>query len=180
MKLHFFKMIREVSLCLQLKKDVLGRGFISLECSTRGTAGPLGIRTRGWGKWARAVVCDPRKTSYQGPGLRAAGGASVEAKPEDLQHSWMCGSPCPTLSKGSGQTERAWSSYGGEAGGAALSCAQGGEGREVAFVTWTAGQEVSWAPSTWQSGDQKALRKTLRFQQYKIQGMIGSSQHWEG
>lgn len=97
----------------------------------------------------------------------------MEAKPEDLQHSWMRGSPCPTLSKGSGQTERAWSSYGGEAGGAALSCAQGGEGREVAFVAWTAGQEVSWAPSTWQSGDQKALRKTLRFQQYKIQGMIG-------
>lgn len=29
-------------------------------------------------------------------------------------------------------------------------------------------------------GDKKALRKTLRYQQYKIQGMTGSGQHWEG
>lgn len=100
MKPHFFKMIREVSLCLQLKKDVLGRGFISLECSTRGTAGPLGIRTRGWGKWARAAVCDPRKTSYQGPGLRAAAGLAWRPSLRICSTPGCVEAPVPPFPKG--------------------------------------------------------------------------------
>lgn len=178
MKLHFFKMIPEVSLCLQLKKDVLGRGFISLGCSTRGTAGPLGIRTRGWGEWARAAVCDPRETSHQGPGLRAAGGVGLEWKPSLRIHITAgCGDPVQPFQKE--RSERAWSSHRGEAEKlpqVVLRAGRGGGG----LVAWTTGQEVSWAPSPWQSGDKKALRKTLRYQQYKIQRMTGSSQHWEG
>ena len=73
MKLHFFKMIPELSSWLQLKKEVLGRGLISLQCSTWGTTGTLRIRTRGRGEGAGAEVCDFRETSHQGPGLRAAG-----------------------------------------------------------------------------------------------------------
>ena len=53
----------------------------------------------------------------------------------------------------------------------------GGEGRGC--VAWTAGQEVSWVPSPWQSGDNKTLRKTLRYLQYRTQGPTGSTLHWE-
>ena len=114
MKLHFFKMIPEVSLCLQLKKDVLGRGFISLGCSTWGTAGPLGIRTRGWGEWARAAVCDPRETSHQGPGLRAAGGVGLEWRPSLRIHITAgCADPVQPFQRE--RSERAWSSHRGEA-----------------------------------------------------------------
>lgn len=54
----------------------------------------------------------------------------------------------------------------------------GWEGRGC--VACTAGQEVSSVPSPWQSGDNKTLRKTLGYLQYRTQGPTRPTLHWEG
>lgn len=68
-------------------------------------------------------------------------------------------SPHPTLF-GEGVKERDSSEPPlGEAQGSTSGYGQGGEGEGGGLVSWTAGQEVSWLPSPWQSGDNSTLRK---------------------
>lgn len=71
--------------------------------------GPQALWESGQEAWENGLglrSVTPGKPPTRGLASGLLGGARVEAKPEDLQHSWMRGSPCPTLSKGSGQTER--------------------------------------------------------------------------
>lgn len=67
MKLHFFKMIPEVSSWLKCKKDVLGTGSVLLECSVWEPQALYESGQEAGEEGPGVEVCEPRETSYPGP-----------------------------------------------------------------------------------------------------------------